>query len=354
MTTRASRKQRRRARAWLIPTLIVLIGVSSIVLANFWSRSNQISKYALPADRSAKSMLAFLRRLDGEYDPTVTLTKQSNLPAINAAVREATQAIDADRSRLSPKEAQEANYYRLFYGYRSIMLGDRENDDELDDLLVRTRRYVDQLTRVSSKDANVAGASLVVLDLSGRTKDALQIADLIEEKFSRLPDGLHKSSVLSSLVGFRNRLQMLHTQLDWQSRSLDGSALDMSELRGKVVFVEFWSTTCGPCIADFPALKRIYSTYHDEGFEVIGVCLYASAAKIKSVTQKHQLPWLQVCHDEVDGNDQWAEQFGINAVPSTFLVDQSGRIVAFGVRPLHGNKHRDLESRLQQMLNETN
>lgn len=353
MTTKASRKWRRKVGTWLIPVLIISMGMSWILIDSYRSRSIQTNRYALPDDRSAASMLAFIRSLDGEYDPTVTLVKSSNLPSINAAVRVAVEAIDMDRSALSSEELREADYYRLYYGLRAIMSDNRENNAELDELLARTKRFIEQSTDVSAKEGNVAGYAMIVLDVCGRTKDALQTADLIEAKFSGLPDSRHKSSVLGTLVGLRNRMRMLNTELDWKTRTLDGTPLDTRQLRGKIVLVEFWSTTCGPCISDFPALKRIYSTYHDEGFEVLAVCLHASAARLKSFTDEHELPWIQICHDAVEGNDEWADQFGINAVPSTMLVDQSGSVIAFGVRPLHEDKGRDLETCLKRLLEES-
>jgi hypothetical protein len=82
----------------------------------------------------------------------------------------------------------------------------------------------------------------------------------------------------------------------------------------------------------------------------LAVCLNASASRIKSFTTEHQLPWIQVCDDRIDGNDEWATPFGIHAVPTTMLIDQSGKVIALGVRPLHNDKSRDLENNLERLL----
>ena len=347
---KASRKFWRSTGTWLVPIVLISLGVVWILVDSYQSRSSQTSKYVLPADRSAPSMLAFIRSLDGEYDPQATMLKSSNLPAINAAVRGAAEIIDLDRSALSPKELREAGYYRLYYGLLAFMNGDREEDAELDDLAARTIRFIDGSTEVSARERNVAGYAMVALDTAGRTSAALETADLIEQRFSSLPDSQDKSIVLAAVVGLRNRLHLLGSQLNWTTQSLDESSIDTSNLQGTVVLIEFWSTTCGPCIADFPALKRIYNTYHADGFEVLAVCLHASAARIRSFTQEHELPWIQVCHDPVEGNDEWATQFGINAVPSTMLVDQSGKVIAFNIRPLHSDARLDLETNLKRLL----
>ena len=55
--------------------------------------------------------------------------------------------------------------------------------------------------------------------------------------------------------------------------ALDGREVDLARLTNKVVLVEFWSTTCGPCIAEMPALKAAYEKLHERGFEVVGISL---------------------------------------------------------------------------------
>lgn len=350
MTTKASRRAWRKLGGSLLPMLFVSMGILWILVDSYRSRSNQTEKYTLPSDHSAASMLDFLRQLDGEYDPRATMFKSSNLPAINVAVRSATGILEKDRSSLSLEELREADYYRLYYGLLAIVSGDRENDSELDDLVARTKSFISGSKEVSTRERDVAAYALLALDVSGRASEAVQTADFIEAKFSSLPDSPHKSTALAGISGIRNRMQMLGSTLDWSTRMLGGTPLSTRDLRGKVVLVEFWSTTCGPCIADFPALKRIYSTYHDQHFEVLAICLHASASRIESFTKAHELPWIQVCHDPIDGNDDWATQFGINAVPTTMLVDQSGQVVAFGVRPLHHDKKLDLEANLKRLL----
>lgn len=352
MNSKTARKFRRKLVTILLPTLAIAVGLLSIVAVSYWSKAKQSDKYALPADRSAKSMLAFLRRLDGEYDPRATWLSDSNLLAINDAVRKSTEILDQNRSELSPTELREADYYRLRFGFLALGSGgNTEDSEEWKELLAKTRRYVSEATQISRKETEIVAYSLGNLEISGRTDEAIETTNLIEKHFVSLPEGQQQRAMLDLVGSVRDRLQMLGTEIDLTTFALDGQPISLRDLRGKVVLVEFWSTTCGPCIADFPALKRIYSTYHDRGFEIFAICLHASAAKIETFTKEHELPWLQVCHDRVEGNDEWVKQFGIQAVPTTMLIDQTGKVLAFGIRPLHPHKERDLEVSLKRLLN---
>ncbi len=351
MNSQSARKFRRKLVATLLPTLIIAVGLLSIVAISYWSKAKQSDKYALPPDRSAKSMLAFLRSLDAEYDPHTSMISESNLPAVSEAVRRASEALDQNNSDLSPTELREADYYRLHFGYLNLLAGSGSQDaEEWKVLLAKAQRYVTEATQVSSKESTIASYALASLDALGRTDEGIELANLIEHKFADLPAGQNKTNTLTVVTSLRNRWLMLGTELDLTTVTLDRQPISLRDLRGKVVLIEFWSTTCGPCLADFPALKRIYSSYHDQGFEVLAVCLHASAAKIETFTKEQQLPWIHVCHDHIEGNDEWASQFGIYAVPTTMLIDQTGKVLKFGVRPLHSSRERDLEENLKRLL----
>src|SRR5205823_6653645 len=61
--------------------------------------------------------------------------------------------------------------------------------------------------------------------------------------------------------------------LDIQFTALDGREVNLAKLKGKVVLVEFWSTTCGPCIGRMPEVKSVYEKYQADGFEIVGISL---------------------------------------------------------------------------------
>src|SRR5262249_55845310 len=77
-------------------------------------------------------------------------------------------------------------------------------------------------------------------------------------------------------------------------RPLDGEALDVASMRGKVVLVDFWRTSCGPCKQYMPRLQALYDELHDEGFEIVGVSSDQNRADVERYLESRKLPWPQL------------------------------------------------------------
>lgn len=100
----------------------------------------------------------------------------------------------------------------------------------------------------------------------------------------------------------------------------------------RYTLVDFWYSTCGPCIAQFPDLKKLYGKYQDKGFNIIGVSTDGTnyIRQWENTVKKYSLPWPQY----LDENGIQAEQLGIVAYPSSFLVDSEGIIILVNVKPV--------------------
>jgi len=109
--------------------------------------------------------------------------------------------------------------------------------------------------------------------------------------------------------------------------ALDGRQVDLANLRGKVVLIDFWATWCRPCLESMPELKSMYDKYHDKGLEVIGVNLdnREMEAQVKQVVEKQGLSWPQRFTGK-GMNDPLAKLYGINSLPTVWLLDKDGRI----------------------------
>lgn len=111
----------------------------------------------------------------------------------------------------------------------------------------------------------------------------------------------------------------------------DGRQLKLSALRGKYVLLDFWSSWCGPCLAEMPNIKAIYNKYHDRGFEIYGVSLDEKAELWQKAIREHGLSWLHV--SSLKG---WkcpvAQRYGIKAIPKMYLLDKEGHIIAMDLR----------------------
>jgi len=122
-----------------------------------------------------------------------------------------------------------------------------------------------------------------------------------------------------------DREKLLQEPLDLKFSAVDGRRVDLVELRGKVVLVDFWSTWCGPCVAEMPGVIEVYRKYHEQGFEVVGISLDTDRVALDRFLAKHEAPWPQ--HYSGRGwEDPDAKRFGIRAIPTMWLLDHTGRI----------------------------
>ena len=139
------------------------------------------------------------------------------------------------------------------------------------------------------------------------------------------------------IVGVAAALALAAGVLAWQSVAtrepapevsytlLDGSNGSTSALKGKVVLVNFWATSCTTCVAEMPQIVATYNKFKDRGFETVAVAMsYDPPAYVSKFAQTRQLPFGVA----IDNTGQIAKRFGdIQLTPTTFLLDQQGRIV---------------------------
>lgn len=125
--------------------------------------------------------------------------------------------------------------------------------------------------------------------------------------------------------------------------AVSGDTARLSSLKGKVVLLDFWASWCGPCRIANKGLQKIYSKYKAKGFEIFGVSLDNDKTDWKKAITKDKISWLQV-----NENGGWqaptAINWGINAIPTSYLIDRSGRLIAMDLTG------KELDKTLKEML----
>jgi peroxiredoxin len=112
---------------------------------------------------------------------------------------------------------------------------------------------------------------------------------------------------------------------DVKFTTLSGQEIRMQDLRGKIVLVNFWATTCPGCIQEMPELIETYNRYRDRGFEVVAVAMaYDPPSQVANYTRKNDLPFPVA----LDLQGEIAAAFNdVKLTPTAYVVDQQGRIV---------------------------
>lgn len=105
--------------------------------------------------------------------------------------------------------------------------------------------------------------------------------------------------------------------------TIEGKKINMADLQGKVVLVNFWATDCPGCVKEMPALVNTYKQYKNQGLEIIAVAMpYDPPAQVLNYAKQKSLPF-PVMHD---GFSEITEKFGgINLTPTTYIFDKDGK-----------------------------
>jgi cytochrome c biogenesis protein CcmG/thiol:disulfide interchange protein DsbE len=131
---------------------------------------------------------------------------------------------------------------------------------------------------------------------------------------------------------------------DFSLRDVDGKVVRLSDFKGKVVLLDFWATWCGPCKIEIPWFTEFERKHKDKGFAVIGVSMDEEGWDVVRPFLAH----MNVNYRVVIGNDTTAQAYGgIDALPTTFLIDREGRIAATHVGLTSKN---DIENGIEQLL----
>ena len=107
--------------------------------------------------------------------------------------------------------------------------------------------------------------------------------------------------------------------------SLSGDQVNLANLKGKVVLVDFWASWCGPCLRAMPDLIETYGRYHDQGFEIIGISLDKDKARLEQYIQDNGITWQQY-YDGLGWDNKMAKRFGVRGIPHIVLVDKNGAV----------------------------
>jgi peroxiredoxin len=106
----------------------------------------------------------------------------------------------------------------------------------------------------------------------------------------------------------------------------DGEVLKLSQLKGKVVLLDFWASWCGPCRQSNQGLSKLYKKYKSRGFEIFGVSLDQDPRAWSQAIKQDRITWLQVIDTKAMTGNKLMSTWNLRYIPSTFLIDKEGKI----------------------------
>ena len=163
----------------------------------------------------------------------------------------------------------------------------------------------------------------------------------LEAALNRLDAPLHELEEYKHMYSKMEILKSVAIGKQFKDFGLDtpeGELLKISDVhQGNVLLIDFWASWCGPCRRANPEVVEIYNTYHDQGFEILGVSLDRDSASWVKAIADDQLTWHHIS-DLKYWDSEGAGYYGVSAIPHTVLIDREGIITA---KNLHGDALRE-------------
>jgi len=116
---------------------------------------------------------------------------------------------------------------------------------------------------------------------------------------------------------------------DFTLPSNNGEEISLSSFKGKYVLIDFWASWCKPCRMENPNVVKAYAAYNAKGFEIVGISVDQDKDAWAKAIEEDGLTWTQLIADEASGV---AQKYAIQGIPSTFLLDKEGKIIAKNLR----------------------
>ena len=102
-----------------------------------------------------------------------------------------------------------------------------------------------------------------------------------------------------------------------------GDIKSLSSFVGKVVFLNFWATWCGPCVSEMPSMEVLYQRFKDQGLEILAVNCMEEQEDVLDFMANNGLTFPAL----LDEDGKVSGAYGIQAIPTTFLIDRDGKII---------------------------
>jgi thiol-disulfide isomerase/thioredoxin len=214
---------------------------------------------------------------------------------------------------------------------------DSANEDKIAELReVEVENYKKHLNELMDFVKEKMGTSIAVYPTSTRWngEDNLPFLQKLVAEFEEKHPGLNITQKLKDKLRLLEKTSVGGTISGIEMPSSSNELISLNNIRGKYTLIDFWASWCPPCRTESKLLQALYNSYQPKGFEIYGISLDSKRENWLNALEKDKRIWTNV--STVEGfKTPVSLEYGITSLPSNFLIDASGKIIAVNIHGQH-------------------
>lgn len=190
---------------------------------------------------------------------------------------------------------------------------------------------VKQKAFVKNNPKSIASAFLAVNYLSQNAEKTLEEVNELYNSMDKSIQETYYGKKIAEMATQLRSTSVGQIAPDFTLNDVNDKPVALSSFKGKITLIDFWASWCGPCRKENPNVVAAYNKFHGKGFEILAVSLDDNKSNWQEAIRKDNLTWTQV--SDLEGwESKVAQQYGVQSIPTNFLLDKEGKIIAKDLR----------------------